>query len=115
MTKFQKLLELLKEYNLPEGDFAVFGSAPLYLVGMVKDVNDLDVIIKPSSWPFKTKGEYRTPEIEFFDNWPDYDVKDLIDNHTFEVYGVKFVYPKKVLEYKKKMGREKDSDIWSNN
>ena len=33
----------------------------------------------------------------------DYDVDDLIDNHTFEYKGVLFVYPEKVIEYKRKM------------
>jgi hypothetical protein len=113
MRKLNMLLDLLKEYDLPKGDYAVFGSAPLCVVGVIKDVNDLDVIIRPSSWPFEDEGEYRTEDIEFFDNWPGYDVDDLIDNHTFEYEGVLFVNPKKVMEYKKKMKRDKDIDVWS--
>ena len=113
MKRMNLLLEMLKEYGLPEGEYAVFGSAPLCVVGMIKDVNDLDVIIKPSSWPFESEGEYRTEDIEFFDNWPGFDVDDLIDNHTFEYDGVLFVNPKKVLEYKRKLKRDKDSEVWS--
>ena len=43
------------------------------------------------------------------------DVRDynLIDNHSFEYDDILFVEPKKVLKYKKSMGREKDKDIWS--
>jgi hypothetical protein len=110
--KLNFLLELLSEYNLPKGDYAIFGSAPLLITGMIKSVNDLDVIIRPSAWPFETEGEYRTEHIEFFDNWPGFDVDDLIDNHTFEYKGFLFVEPKKVLEYKRQMNRDKDRGLF---
>ena len=111
MKRFNFLLELLKTYNLKDGEYAVFGSAPLVITGMINDVNDLDVIIRPRSWNFETEGEYRTEDIEFFNNWPGLDVDDLIDNHTFEYKGVLFVYPEKVIEYKRKMNRLKDQDL----
>jgi hypothetical protein len=110
--KLDILLDILSEYNLPDGDYAVFGSAPLFIVGLVKDINDLDVIIRPSSWPFETEGSYHTEHIEFFDNWPGFDVDDLIDNHSFMYKGVLFVEPKKVIEYKRTMARDKDKDVW---
>ena len=113
MKKMDILLEVLSTYNLPKGDYAVFGSAPLVVVGMVDDVNDLDVIIRPSKWPFQTEGEYLTEDIEFFDNWPNEDVDDLIDNHSFEYDGVLFIDPKKVIKYKQNMNRDKDIDILS--
>jgi hypothetical protein len=113
MKKLNVLLEVLNGYNLPKGDYAIFGSAPLVVVGMIDDVNDLDVIIRPSKWPFQTEGEYHTEDIEFFDNWPNEDVDDLIDNHSFEYDGVLFIQPKKVIQYKKRMSREKDMDILS--
>ena len=112
MKKLDTLLELLKEYELPYGGYAVFGSAPLVVVGMVNDVNDLDVIIKPKYWEFGHSGEYRTEDIEFFNKWPGFDIDDLIDNHSFEYDGVLFINPNKVIEYKKNMGRDKDRDIW---
>ena len=112
LERFDYLLELLKSYNLPDGEYAVFGSAPLAITGIINDVNDFDVIIKPRSWDFESDNEYRTEDIEFFDNWPDFDVDDLIDNHTFEFRGVLFVYPEKVIEYKRKMNRPKDQDFF---
>ena len=114
MKRLYTLLELLKTYNLPSGEYAIFGSAPLVITGMIKDVNDLDVIIKPRSWNFDGDGdgEYRTEDIEFFDNWPGFDVDDLIDNHTFEFNGVLFVYPEKVIEYKRKLNRIKDKGLF---
>ena len=113
MYKLEVLIELLKSYDLPKNSYAIFGSAPLVVVGMLNDVNDLDVIIRPSMWPFETDGEYLTEDIEFFDNWPNEDIDNLIDNHSFEYDDILFVEPKKVLKYKKSMGREKDKDIWS--
>ena len=112
MKRFNTLLELLKTYNLPHGEYAVFGSSPLVVVGIINDVNDLDVIIKPRSWEFGNDGEYRTEDIEFFDNWPGFDVDDLIDNHTFEYNGVLFVYPEKVIEYKRRLNRLKDKGLF---
>ena len=40
------------------------------------DVNDLDVIIKPKYWEFGRGGKYRTEDIEFFNNWPGFDVDE---------------------------------------
>jgi hypothetical protein len=114
LERFDYLFELLKSYNLPNGEYAVFGSAPLAITGMVNDVSDFDVIIKPRSWDFESDNEYRTEDIEFFDNWPGFDVDDLIDNYTFEFRGVLFVNPEKVIEYKRKMNRPKDQDFLKN-
>jgi hypothetical protein len=108
-----KLLRMLSKYPLTKGDYAIFGSAPLMVLGIIDSVNDLDVIIRPSKWPFESKGEFRTNKIEFFDNWPGFDVDDLIDNHTFEYNGFLFVNPDKVITYKRKLKRGKDKDIWS--
>ena len=109
--RFDYLLQLLKTYNLPKGEYAVFGSAPLVISGVINDVRDFDVIIRPRSWSFRTESEYRTEDIEFFNKWPGFDVSDLIDNHTFEYSGVLFVNPEKVIEYKRQMNRPKDHGI----
>lgn len=114
MKKFDRLLTVLKKLNLPEGKFAVYGSAPLVVVGMIDDVNDFDVIISPSVWGNGEDKKFRNEDFEFFNYWPDEDVDDLIDNHSFLYDGVLFINPKKVIEYKKRMGREKDSNIWNN-
>jgi hypothetical protein len=114
MKNFKFLMDKLKDYNLDSEDYAVFGSAPLVITGMIDDVNDLDVIIRPSKWEFNDEGEYRTKYIEFFNNWPEYDIDDLIDNHSFVYNGVRFINPKKVIEYKKSLKRNKDKNIWDN-
>jgi hypothetical protein len=76
MTKFQELLDTLKDLDLPPNNYAVFGSAPLVITGMIEDVDD------------------------------------LIDNHSFIYEGINFIYPKKVIKYKKLMKRKKDSNLW---
>ena len=107
-----ELLDMLSEYNLSDGDYAIFGSAPLKVLGRIDSVGDLDVIIRPDKWPFGESGEFRTEYIEFFDNWPGFDVGDLIDNHTFRYRGFLFVNPEEVVKYKSQLGRDKDKDIW---
>jgi hypothetical protein len=108
-----ELLDMLSEYNLSDGDYAIFGSAPLKVLGRIDSVGDLDVIIRPDKWPFGSSGEFRTEYIEFFDNWPGFDVGDLIDNHTFRYRGFLFVNPEEVMKYKSQLGRDKDKDIWN--
>jgi hypothetical protein len=112
MKKFNQLLDSLHNLNLDPNDFAVFGSAPLVITGVIEDVNDFDVIIRPQLWPFGDLGEARTDNFEFFKSWPNEDVNDLIDNHYFWYKGVKFIFPKKVIEYKKRLKRQKDSNLW---
>ena len=112
--KLDKLLDiLLSKYNLPKNKYAIFGSAPLLVKGMINDINDLDVIVKPKYWPFGEKDSHRTEEIEFFKSWPGFNVNDLINNHSFNYKGFKFINPDKVLDYKKELKRDKDKDIWN--
>ena len=112
--KLDKLLDiLLSKYNLPKNKYAIFGSAPLLVKGMINDINDLDVIVKPKYWPFGEEDSHRTKEIEFFKSWPGFNVNDLINNHSFNYKGFKFINPDKVLDYKKELKRDKDKDIWN--
>jgi len=109
--RLEYLLDELKGYGLEDGDYAIFGSAPLVVKGLLDDVNDLDVIIKPSKWIFGDN-EYRTEDIEFFNNWPGFDIDDLIDNKSFEYNGFRFVNVDEVIRYKKMLKRKKDKKIW---
>ena len=112
--KLDKLLDiLLSKYNLPKNKYAIFGSAPLLVKGMINDINDLDVIVKPKYWPFGEEDSHRTKEIEFFKSWPGFNVNDLINNHSFNYKGFKFINPDKDLDYKKELKRDKDKDIWN--
>jgi len=111
VERLEYLLDKLKGYGLEDGDYAIFGSAPLVVKGLLDDVNDLDVIIKPSKWIFGDN-EYRTEDIEFFNNWPGFDIDDLIDNKSFEYNGFRFVNVDEVIRYKKMLKRKKDKKIW---
>jgi len=42
--KFQKLLQELKKLNLPNDQYAIYGSGPLAIRGL-KEIHDLDVIV----------------------------------------------------------------------
>lgn len=112
--KLYKLLSDLKKYKLDKNDFAIFGSAPLVIIGDLEDVNDLDVIIRPSAWIFK-EDELRTGDIEFFNNWHPFDIDDLIDKKSFTYNGINFINPEFVYKYKRQMRRDKDKDTWSSN
>jgi len=114
-----RLLKKLKTYNLNPNDYVVYGSAPLAVAGYIDDVNDLDVVIKPESWPFGRVGHYDDGEIEFFMEWKPGDgtmqsANDLIIFHTMRqpYEGHYFVEPKKVIEYKRNLMRSKDESYW---
>jgi len=114
-----RLLKKLKTYNLNPNDYVVYGSAPLAVAGYIDDVNDLDVVIRPESWPFGRVGHYDDGEIEFFMEWKPGDgtmqsADDLINFHTMRqpYEGHYFVEPKKVIEYKRNLMRAKDEPYW---
>ena len=117
MQKFRKLLNKVKKLNLPKDKFAVFGSGPLAVRG-IRDINDIDLIVKPELWyelikkyPVTDKygGIIEIGEIEIFKDWKPWfdDVDELIDSaDIFE--GIRFVKLKYLLEWKKAFNRPKD-------
>ncbi len=36
--------------NLPDGDYAIFGSGPLLVRGIISTVNDIDVLARGAAW-----------------------------------------------------------------
>ena len=44
------LFEVLRTLELPAGDYAVFGSGPLIIRGIIPLENDLDVIARGAAW-----------------------------------------------------------------
>ena len=44
------LFGLLRSLDLPMGDFAVFGSGPLIVRGIIEAANDLDVVSRGRAW-----------------------------------------------------------------
>lgn len=118
-------LDALRQLNLPEKDFAIFGGGPMWAHGLRDKLNDLDVVARGDAWLMVTK--LGTPQpteikvgqvveldrgnIEVFNAWGPgtWDVHDLID--TAEIIdGIRFVKLSNVLKWKKLMGRPKDID-----
>ncbi len=110
----------LRELNLPTADFAVFGSGPLAVRGLIEEVHDLDVVARGVAWEqAKGLGQVRTaPEgdpvvwleggaIEVFGGWLGWDIDVLIDNAEI-IEGLPFARLEDVLAFKLSCGRPKD-------
>jgi hypothetical protein len=115
MKNFRKQLARLKKLNLPNQKYAVFGSG-LLAMKCIRDINDLDIIVKPELWdnlvkkfPRENDKLIRVGSIEIYKDWLPWfdDVISLIDGaKVFEE--VRFVRLKHVLKWKKIYGRGKD-------
>ncbi|MFA5333977.1 MAG: methyltransferase domain-containing protein [Candidatus Nanoarchaeia archaeon] len=118
----KELLDKLKSLNLPNGDYAIFGSAPMGIRGIRETNHDLDLIVKPELWD-ELKKKYGLAhikgvkgeviiidkDIEVYNSWGDWikDIIPLIDSAEL-IQGFPFVKLKYVLDWKIKYGREKD-------
>ena len=115
------LFALLRSVDLPAGGYAIFGSGPLIVRGIIAGTNDLDVLARGEAWTRSADlGEPVTEHgvrlASLFDGaitvgteWAlgEFDVDELID--TAEVIdGLPFVRLECVLAYKEIAGRPKD-------
>jgi hypothetical protein len=115
MNNFKKLLEELKKLNFPKDQFAVFGSSPM-AVRNIRDVDDLDLIVKPELWDELCK-KYKNENnkvihigrIDVFRHWEPWfdDIIPLIDTADI-IDGIRYVKLDYLLKWKKAMNREKD-------
>ena len=117
MIGFTELLRQLDNLDLPKDQYAIFGSGPLVIRGIL-DSNDLDVFVKPELWdelikryPVKKKfcETIEIGDIEITKDlspWFD-DASRFIDDSE-EIKGHMFVKLKHIIDFKKKMNREKD-------
>jgi len=119
-NKFQKLLDKLKKLNLPDGEYAVYGSGPL-AVREIREAKDLDVIVTDNlyqklkeKYPKDSKWEMlKIEEIEIHPSWAwEPKITDLkgVIKRAEVIKGLRFVRLDDLLNCKKKMGREKDFD-----
>lgn len=117
------LFDQLRQLNLPPQGYAVFGSGPLFVRGIIPSVNDVDVICREEVWNIVSRignVEY-LPEygvsivtladgaITFGTKWGigDFDIDELIA--TAEIIdGLPFVGLEHVIRYKKIRSSEKD-------
>lgn len=122
-SKFLEKMEELKQLNLPEDKFAVFGSGPMAIRG-IREADDIDIIVLSELFGglVEKYGEDKIKrglynqrslqlgDVEIWEGWAprEWDIEKLIKEAEV-FYGVRFVKLEEVLKWKKLMGREKDS------
>jgi hypothetical protein len=117
------LFDLLRSLHLAEGDYAVFGSGPLVVRGVIEANNDLDILSRGTAWATAAAAgelvelpEHGVIVASLFDGaitvgteWAigDFDVDELI-NTAEMIDGIPFVRVEHVVAYKRLAGRPKD-------
>ena len=116
----ERLFGKLRALGLPARDYAVFGSGPLAVRGLIEEMHDLDVVARGAAWEkAKGLGPVRSAPggdpvvwleggaIEVFGGWMGWDIDALID-HAESVEGLPFARLEDVLAFKRSYGRPKD-------
>lgn len=119
----KSLLLRLKKLGLPEKDFAVFGSGPLYVRGIKESLRDLDLIARGEAWEMATgmgvvsaapsgcgmMVRLTGAPIDIFNKWTssEWNVDQLIDGADI-IDGLRYVNLREVLRWKKSAARGKD-------
>lgn len=117
------LFDRVRRLNLPTGDYAIFGSGPLIVRGIISGSNDLDVICRGRAWQWvKNIGEREylskydvtivtmcDGRLTFGSEWGigEFDTNDLIDSAEI-IDELPFVCLEHVVSYKKIRKRTKD-------
>ncbi|MGI9222066.1 MAG: hypothetical protein ACR2QS_13635 [Woeseiaceae bacterium] len=117
------LLKRVARLGLPDGDFAIFGSGPLLVRGIIDATNDIDIICRGPAWEKAVSiGEkaflpdYDVEIVSIDDgaitlgrSWGigDFDTNELIDSAEM-IDGLPFVQINYVIDYKRIAGRSKD-------
>ena len=119
----KSLFDALRSLGLPGGDYAVFGSGPLIVRGIIEAANDLDVVSRGAAWEkAREDGELLTLKEHGVDvvgflggaitvgtSWAygDVDIDRLIDTAE-AIDGLPFARLEHIVRYKKIAGRPKD-------
>ena len=117
------LFDRLRSLQLPVGSFAIFGSGPLAIRGIISACNDLDVLCKEDAWEIVSRigtteflPEYDVSivaladtDITFGTSWGigDFDINQLIDSAEV-IDGLPFVLLEHVIRYKNIRSSAKD-------
>ncbi len=118
-----QLLSELKNLRLATGDYAVFGSGPLLVRGIIPESNDLDVICRGDAWDqvrqMGTLTHNKTYNVDivsmhgeqltFGTAWGigEFNIDQLIDEAEL-IDGIPFVRLEHVVAYKRERGSDKD-------
>lgn len=111
-----KLLKKLARLDLPESEYAIFGSGPLAIRGL-KEANDLDIVV--SNELFNTlaekygqkvpgKIEIEGEDIEIFSSRDMIFGGEEVIKRAEKIDGFKFISLEDTISWKQKLGREKD-------
>lgn len=116
------LFDRLRALELTPGEYAVFGSGPIAVRGLIDTVRDLDVILRGETWQrvrelgaIVMKGDDETVDLgnglTFGTSWGYgvFDIEDLIDDAEI-LEGLPFVRLDAVIEFKKVADRPKDRE-----
>ena len=122
MGSNRDLFELLRSLELPLGDYAVFGSGPLIVRGIIEATNDLDVVSRGRAWEHALSRGFLVllPDgdeivscfggaVTIGRSWAygDFDIDELI-NTADVIDGIPFVRLEHVVRYKEIAARQKD-------
>lgn len=122
MPTRNELFDTLRSMELPMGEYAVFGSGPLLVRGLIDEASDLDVICRGAAWEKARRlGDLvdleegvevvsaRGGMITFGRSWAygDFDMDDLIDSAE-TIDGLPFVRIEHVIAFKRAADRPKD-------
>lgn len=116
--KLFQVITVVRSLGLPQGDFALHGSAPMLAHGILDEINDVDIVARGAAWEYakrlaplqqgrKDDVVRPRPEVEIFDGWLGDDTDQLIDGAEL-IEGVPFVTLEEVLRFKRRLGRPKD-------
>lgn len=118
-----ELLQKVQQLRLPVGDFAIFGSGPLLVRGVIDSVGDIDILCRRDAW-IKATGLGERVYLDAYDveiisidgglitigrswGYGNFDVDQLIDSAE-NIDGLPFVLLRYVIEYKHIANRPKD-------
>ena len=115
----------VRDMRLPEGEYVLFGSAPLYVRGVIPACNDLDVLCRGAAWTRAQQyGELVRLDkydldivtlddgaISFGTTWGigDIDVDEVIDAAEI-IEGLPFAPLRYVIRYKQIRNSDKDRE-----
>jgi hypothetical protein len=117
-----ELFDYVLSLRLPVGDYAIFGSGPLIVRGIIEANNDLDIICRGEAWErVRQVGEISRFDdenecvnllegrITFGVTWKygEFDLDELIDTAEL-IDGLPFVRLEHVIAYKEAADRPKD-------
>ena len=120
------IIQTMQQLNLPDAQYAVFGSGMLDVLG-IKKANDIDLLVTKELFDaLEQQGEWvrfaypdgypglkhATYDVELFyqSDMPLCDLRGVerMIRDAVAIQGIKFVQLKDILAWKKSLGREKD-------